>query len=112
MSDQATGGFDPERRAYRFTLLLFVGLLTYGSYFAYDVVGALAPTLMGAWHTTQEGIGSLYTVYSVAAILTVALGGLLSDRLGTRLTAIILATVVALGAALVALAPSLTVAMA
>src|SRR5512142_3210805 len=112
MSDQATGGFDPERRAYRFTLLLFVGLLTYGSYFAYDVVGALAPTLMRAWHTTQEGIGSLYTAYSVAAIVTVALGGYLADRLGTRLAGILLAAVVALGAAIVALAPSLPVAIA
>src|SRR5512140_2345267 len=112
MSEQAASGLHPSTRAYRLTLLVFVGLLTYGSYFAYDVVGALAPTLMGAWHTTQEGIGSLYTLYSVAAILTVALGGLLSDRAGTRLAAIILAAVVVVGAAIVALAPSLTVAMA
>jgi MFS family permease len=106
------GAFEPSTRAYRLTLLVFVGLLTYGSYFAYDVVGALAPTLMRAWHTTQEGIGSLYTAYSVAAILTVALGGYLADRLGTRLTGILLAAVVALGAAIVALAPSLSIAMA
>ena len=114
MSDatQAVGGFHPSTRAYRFTLLVFVGLLTYGSYFAYDVVGALAPTLMGAWHTTQEGIGSLYTVYSIAAVLTVAIGGILADRLGTRLAGILLATVVSIGAALVALAPSLHMAMA
>ena len=112
MSEQAAGGFHPSTRAYRFTLLVFVGLLTYGSYFAYDVVGALAPTLMGAWHTTQEGIGSLYTAYSVAAILTVAVGGYLADRLGTRLAGILLAAVVAIGAAMVALAPSLQVAMA
>ncbi len=104
------GTFHPATRAYRFALLCFVGLLTYGSYFAYDVVGALAPTLMGAWHTTQEGIGSLYTAYSVAAIFTVALGGYLADRIGTRLAGILLAAVVAIGAAMVALAPSLAVA--
>jgi len=107
----AVGGFHPSTRTYRFILLVFVGLLTYGSYFAYDVVGALAPTLMGAWHTTQEGIGSLYTVYSVAAVFTVAIGGILADRLGTRLAGILLATVVCVGAAAVALAPSLQVAM-
>jgi MFS family permease len=112
MGEQTAGRFHPSTRAYRLTLLVFVGLLTYGSYFAYDVVGALAPTLMGAWHTTQEGIGSLYTAYSVAAILTVAIGGYLSDRLGTRLAGILLAAVVALGAALVALAPSLPLATA
>jgi MFS family permease len=108
----AVGTFHPSTRAYRFALLCFVGLLTYGSYFAYDVVGALAPTLMGAWHTTQEGIGSLYTAYSVAAIFTVALGGYLADRIGTRLAGILLAAVVASGAAMVALAPSLEVAIA
>ena len=112
MSEQGTSRLHPSTRAYRFTLLVFVGLLTYGSYFAYDVVGALAPTLMGAWHTTQEGIGSLYTAYSVAAILTVAVGGYLADRLGTRLAGILLAAVVALGAAMVALAPNLHVALA
>ena len=48
------GSFHPSRRGYRFTVLLFVGLLTYGSYFGYDVVGALAPTLMGAWHTISD----------------------------------------------------------
>lgn len=106
----AVGTFHPATRAYRFALLCFVGLLTYGSYFAYDVVGALAPTLMGAWHTTQEGIGSLYTAYSVAAIFTVAFGGYLADRIGTRLAGILLAAVVASGAAMVALAPSLEVA--
>lgn len=108
----ARQGFHPSTRAYRFALLLFVGLLTYGSYFAYDVVGAMSPTLMGAWKTTQEGIGSLYTVYSVAAILTVALGGYLADRIGTRLAGILLAAVVAIGAAIVAAAPSMPVAMA
>ena len=111
MSERA-GGFQPQARAYRMTLLVFVGLLTYGSYFAYDVVGALAPTLMRAWHTNQEGIGSLYTAYSVAAIFTVALGGYLADRLGTRLAGILLAALVAAGAAIVALAPSLPMAMA
>ena len=39
------GFFHPSTRLYRFTILLFVSLLTYGSYFAYDSVGAIAPTL-------------------------------------------------------------------
>ncbi len=105
-------GFHPSRRTYRFTVLFFSAAMMIGSYFAYDVIGALATTLMEAWHTTQEGIGSLYTVYSIAAICTVALGGYLSDRIGTRSAGILLATLVAVGAALVALASSLPVAMA
>lgn len=108
---QPASGFHPTTRAYRFAVLFFSAAIVVGNYFAYDVVGALVTTLMEAWNTTQEGIGSLYTVYSVAAIFTVALGGYLSDRIGTRLAGILLAALVAVGAALVAAAPSLEVAM-
>jgi MFS family permease len=111
VTDSALGGFHPTTKAYRFSVLFFSAAIVVGNYFAYDVIGALVTTLMDAWHTTQEGIGSLYTVYSVAAIFTVALGGYLSDRIGTRSAGVLLAAVVAVGAAVVALAPSLQVAM-
>jgi MFS family permease len=104
------GRFHPSRGAYRYTVLLFVGLLPFGSYFAYDSIGALAPTLMTAWHTDQSAIGGLYTIYSVAAIICVALAGLMIDRIGTRLASLILSGLVVLGAGIVALAPSITVA--
>lgn len=105
------GGYHPSGKAYRFTVLVFAGLLPFGSYFAYDAVGAMTPTLMTAWHTTQEGIGSMYTMYSVAAILSVLLGGVLIDRIGTRRASLILSVLVVVGAAVVATAHSLTVAM-
>ncbi len=105
-----TGWFHPTRRAYRYTVLLVVGLLPFGSYFAYDSIGALAPTLMKAWHTDQSAIGSMYTWYSVAAILFVALAGLMIDRIGTRLASLILSALVVLGACIVAVAPTVTVA--
>jgi MFS family permease len=101
----------PSRRTYRFAVLACAGLLAYGSYFAYDAVGAMAPTLMEAWHTTQEGIGWLYTIYSVAAILTVLVGGLLIDRVGTRTASLLFSALVVVGAAIVAMAPNVTVAV-
>jgi MFS family permease len=104
------GTFHPSRRMYRFTVLLFAALLTYGSYFAYDVVGALAPTLMDKWHTGQDGIGWLYTVYSIAAVLSVFVGGVLTDRIGTRRASLLFSGLIVLGAAIVALAPSVLVA--
>ncbi len=104
------GWFHPTRSAYRYTVLLFVGLLPFGSYFAYDSIGAMAPTLIQAWHTDQAAIGGLYTIYSVAAIICVLLSGLMIDRIGTRLASLVLSGLVVLGACIVALAPSLTVA--
>ena len=104
------GTFHPSRRAYRYTVLLFVGLLPFGSYFAYDSIGAMAPTLMKAWHTDQSAIGGMYTIYSVAAILCVLLAGLMIDRIGTRRASLILSALVVTGACLVAVAPNFTVA--
>jgi MFS family permease len=104
--------FHPTRGAYRYTVLLFVGLLPFGSYFAYDSIGALGPTLMQAWHTNQAAIGGLYTIYSIAAIICVALSGLMIDRIGTRLASLILSALVVLGACIVAIAPSFAIAAA
>ncbi len=106
------GWFHPTRGAYRYTVLLFVGLLPFGSYFAYDSIGALGPTLMQAWHTDQAAIGGLYTIYSVAAIICVFLSGLMIDRIGTRLASLILSALVVLGACIVAIAPTFAIAAA
>jgi MFS family permease len=109
-SQGADGFFDPSGRPYRYTVLLFVGLLPFGSYFAYDSIGAMAPTLMKAWHTDQSAIGGMYTIYSIAAILCVLLAGLMIDRIGTRLASLILSGLVVAGACIVAIAPNFTIA--
>ncbi|MEJ2537051.1 MAG: MFS transporter, partial [Calditrichia bacterium] len=99
--------FHPATRLYRFTVLLFVALLTFGSYFAYDSVGAIAPILIQALGIGRESIGQMYTLYSVAAILSVFIGGILIDRIGTRRASFLFSGLVTLGAAIVALAPNL-----
>ncbi len=101
--------FHPSKKPYRFTILLFVSLLTYGSYFAYDSVGAIAPTLLKVLNVQRSAIGTMYTLYSVAAIVSVFLGGILIDRIGTRAASTIFALLVAIGATVVALAPSILV---
>ncbi len=104
---EATSWFHPSKRPYRFTILFFVSLLTYGSYFAYDSLGAIAPTLLRVLGVDRSAIGATYTLYSVAAIVSVFLGGLLIDWIGTRAAAAIFAGLVVAGAVIVALAPSI-----
>ena len=104
---EETTWFHPSRRPYRFTILLFVSLLTYGSYFAYDSLGAIAPTLLRVLGVDRSAIGATYTLYSIAAIVSVFLGGLLIDRIGTRAAAAIFAGLVVAGAAIVAIAPNI-----
>ena len=101
------GWYHPSRRPYRFTVLFFVSLLTFGSYFAYDSVGAIAPKLIEALGIGRESIGQMYTLYSVAAVLSVFIGGLLIDRIGTRRASLLFSLLVTVGAAVVAIAPSL-----
>ncbi len=109
MPDPSTAGahpFHPATRLYRFTLLFFVSLIIYGSYFAYDSVGAIEDTLMKALGIGQEEIGTMYSMYSLAAILTLFSAGLLIDRIGTRKASMLFSAVVTMGAVIVAAAPS------
>ncbi len=100
------GAFHPSTRRYRFLLLLFVSLLTFGSYFAYDSIGALAPTLIKDLNLGRETIGSLYSAYSLAAIAIVFFGGMLIDRLGPRRASLLFSALVTAGAVIVAVAHS------
>jgi len=100
------GVFHSSTRLYRFLLLLFVSLLTFGSYFAYDSIGALAPTLIKDLNLGRETIGSLYSAYSLAAIFIVFFGGMLIDRLGPRRASLLFSALVTAGAVIVAVAHS------
>lgn len=103
------GRFHPSKALYRFTILIFVASLSFGSYFAYDIVGAIAPTLVEQLGAARGTVGTFYTMYSVAAILAVLFGGMLIDRLGTRKASFLFSLLVLLGAALVWQAKSIPV---
>ncbi len=106
MATDNLGAFHPSSRLYRFTILLFISLLVFGSYFAYDSIGALETTLMKELHLQRSDIGNLYTAYSVAAIGIVFFGGMLYDKLGPRRASLLFSLLVFLGAVMVAMAKS------
>ena len=100
-----TSWFHPSRRAYRFTILLFTGAAMYGSYFAYDSIGAIEDSLMVALNVGQSEIGMLYSLYSLGPILLLFAAGIMADRIGTRAASMIFSGLIFVGAVLVALAP-------
>lgn len=104
---KSTRAFHPSRALYRFTILLFVGALPFGSYFAYDIVGATAPTMLEELEATRGTLATSYTMYHIAAIFFVLIGGFLIDRLGTRKASITFSLLVLFSAALVWQAKSL-----
>ncbi len=97
---EAAGAFHPSRAIYRFTILIFVASLSFGSYFAYDIVGGLAPTLVDELGAGRGTIGAFFAAYSVAAILAVLIGGMLIDKLGTRKASLMFSILVFAGAGL------------
>jgi MFS family permease len=101
--------FHPSKKAYRYAILIFVSLLTFGSYFAYDIIGAISNTLVTDLGAGRTAVSTMYTLYSVAAILSVLIGGALIDVLGTRKASMIFSTVVLVGAIMVWLGNSLLV---
>ncbi len=109
MTPANPGGFHPAGKPYRFAVLTFAALMAFGSYFAYDSVGAIETTLMQVFHTNRSAIGTMYSMYSLAAIFAVLGGGYLIDRVGVRRASLILSSFVVAGAALVAYAPSLEI---
>ncbi len=100
-NDEPNGVFHPARPLYRFTILIFVASLSFGSYFAYDIVGAIAPTLIEELGATRGTLGTFYTMYHVAAIFFVLIGGFLIDRVGTRKASLLFSLLVLVGAGLV-----------
>ena len=98
---EAAGTFHPSRALYRFIILIFVASLSFGSYFAYDIVSAIAPTLVEELGAARGTVGAFFTAYSVAAVLAVLIGGMLIDKLGTRKASILFSLLVFIGAAVV-----------
>src|SRR5690348_10178547 len=103
------GLLHPTSRPYRFVILFFASLMSFGSYFAYDSVGAIETTLIQVFHTDRAAIGMMYSMYSFAAVFAVLAGGFLIDRAGVRRASMIFSTFVVIGAAIVAWAPSMPV---
>lgn len=109
MTPSHPGAIHPAGKPYRFAVLAFAALMAFGSYFAYDSVGAIETTLMEVFHTNRSAIGAMYSMYSLAAIFAVLGSGYLIDRVGVRRASLILSCFVVAGAALVAGAPNLRV---
>ncbi len=98
---EPVGLFHPSRSIYRFINLVFIASLSFGSYFAYDIIGAIAPSIIEEMKAARATVGTMNTMYSIAAVLVVLFGGMLIDRLGTRKASMIFSVLVLTGAIIV-----------
>lgn len=107
MSTDQAGILQPAGRGevpavYRWIVLFFISLPMFGNYYIYDAINPLADIFSSQLGFTDENIGWLNSSYSVAAVLTLLIGGWMIDRFGVRLAVGIFSVLCLLGALLTA----------
>ncbi len=113
MPDVEMQGSRPEPPAtYRWIVLLFLSLAMAGNYYVYDSIAPVADLLSSQLGYSDTQIGWLYSIYSVSAIATLLLGGVLVDRVGVRKAGLAFALLCLLGAAITASSGSYTAMLA
>src|SRR5579864_3109683 len=92
-------------RSYRWIVLLAMGVAVYGSYYAFDYIGPLAPLLSRQLHFSDSQIGLLQAVYSFPNIVAMLVCGVLIDRIGTKKSMAMFSVLVFVGLGITALSP-------
>ncbi|MCI0706186.1 MAG: MFS transporter [Ignavibacteriae bacterium] len=107
MDDQTLAAKPEPSRAYRWAVLIFISLAMFGNYYAYDSIGPVFDLLKAQLQYSDEDLGLLYTVYSVAAIIVLLAGGYVIDKFGTKRTIIVFGAICLLAAFITAVSPKL-----
>jgi MFS family permease len=90
----------------RWWALLLVSVAMFGNYYAYDALNPVVDLLRSQRGLDYGQVGMLSTVYNVAALLVLLLGGYAIDRWGTRRAIPLFAAICVAAAALTAAAPN------
>src|ERR1035438_1321048 len=71
-------------RLYRWIVLLFVSVAMGGNYYIYDSINPLGGIFIDKLGFSATAFGWLNSAYSVAAVATLLIGGIVIDRIGTK----------------------------
>jgi len=95
--------------AYRWLVLIVISLATFGNYYIYDSIAPIADILKSDLGFTDENIGSLYSMYSIAAVIILLFGGMIVDKWGTVKSTILFGAICAVAGVLNAVSSELWV---
>lgn len=87
---------------YRWSVLVFISLAMGGNYYIYDSINPLERIFIEHLGFSATQFGWLNASYSVAAVLTLLIGGIIIDRIGTKKAMAMFASLCLLGALLTA----------
>jgi len=96
-------------RAYRWSVLLAMSVAIYGTYYAFDAIGPLAPLLSRQLGFSDADIGLLQASYSLPNVFILLAAGLIIDRFGAKNTILAFTAIVFVGLVVQALSPRLTI---
>lgn len=71
-------------RSYRWIVLFFISLPMFGNYYIYDAINPLVDIFTKQLGFSGSDIGWLNASYSIAALATLLIGGIIIDRIGAR----------------------------
>ncbi|MDQ7815953.1 MAG: MFS transporter [Melioribacteraceae bacterium] len=93
---------------FRWIILIFVSLAMFGNYYIYDSISPLADLLVKQLNFTDSNIGLLQGIYSVPNVIMVLIGGIIIDKIGTRISTFIFTALCLIGALITASSTELT----
>jgi len=88
---------------YRWTVLVLVSLAMFGNYYIYDSIAPIADMLKTTLGFSDVDIGSLYSIYSFAAVFILLISGPIIDRIGVKASIMIFGTLTSIAALVTAL---------
>lgn len=81
----------------RWLVLVLMGLVIFGSYYAYDAVSPIANYIIKGMGISRAQYGLLFSLYSLPNVIMVLLGGILLDIIGIRKAGTLFAALCAIG---------------
>ncbi len=99
----------PPPTVFRWSVLVIISLAMFGNYYVYDSIAPIADILKADLGFSDENIGQLYSVYSIAAVIVLLVGGVIIDRFGTATATILFGAICTVAGIVNAVSPDLTI---
>ncbi len=96
----------------RWAAMLFMSLAMFGNYYVYDSIAPIADLLKSQLAFSDEKIGQLYSIYSVAAVIVLLISGVVIDRVGTKVSTFVFGVLCLVGGILTAVSADFRIMLA
>ncbi len=93
----------------RWFVLVIISLAMFGNYYVYDSIAPIADMLKQDLGFTDENIGQMYSVYSIAAVVILLFGGVFIDKYGTKISIVLFGLICSIAAVIPAITDDLNV---